>query len=172
MKKDKVRLTVNGRSYEFLSGRDFEPGDTLSKLLRERLGLTGVRVSCEQGACGACTILMDGKSVLSCMTLVIEADGSEILTIEGLNGKDSVVYAFVNTYGPGEGTAMQCGFCTPGFVLETHALLNENPNPSDEEITEALSGHICRCGCYHGIHTAVKKAADHICSCEGGEQNE
>lgn len=169
MKKETINLTVNGRQYVFSVGKDFEPGDTLSKLLRERLGLTGVRVSCEQGACGACTVLLNGKSALSCMTLVLDIDGCEVMTIEGLNGQDPVVDAFVNTYGPGEGTAMQCGFCTPGFIMEAHSLLNENPDPTDEEITEALSGHICRCGCYHGIHTAVKKAADHICTCEGGE---
>lgn len=169
MKKDTIRLKVNGRQYVFLSGKDFEPGDTLSKLLRERLGLTGVRVSCEQGACGACTVLIDGKSALSCMTLALDSDGCEVTTIEGLNGSDPVVDAFVNTYGPGEGTAMQCGFCTPGFVMEAHSLLNENPAPTDEEITEALSGHICRCGCYHGIHSAVRRAADHICECEGGD---
>lgn len=170
MKKEKVNLTVNGRQYELFAGKDFEPGDTLSKLLRERLGLTGVRVSCEQGACGACTILLNGRSALSCMLLVADVDGCEVLTIEAFDGTDPVVDAFVNTCGPGEGTAMQCGFCTPGFVLEAHSLLNENPNPTDEEITEALSGHICRCGCYHGIHSAVKKAAEHTCLCEGGEK--
>ena len=170
MKKEKIDLRVNGRQYEFLIGKDFEPGDSLSKLLRERLGLTGVRVSCEQGACGACTVLLNGKSVLSCMTLALDTDGCDVMTIEALDGKDPVVDAFVNTCGPGEGTAMQCGFCTPGFVMEAHSLLNENPAPTDEEITEALSGHICRCGCYHGIHSAVRKASDHICKCEGGER--
>lgn len=165
MNKDVIQMNVNGRAYALKKGRDYEEADTLSKVLREHFGLTGVRVSCEQGACGACTVLINGKSALSCMMLVTDADGCDILTIEGLDGSDPVVDAFVNTYGPGDGTAMQCGFCTPGFVMETHSLLNENPNPTDEEITEALSGHICRCGCYHGIHKAVEKAADHICKC-------
>lgn len=169
MKKESIEIVVNGRQYNLVSGKDFESGDSLSKVLRERLGLTGVRVSCEQGACGACTVLINGKSALSCMTLALDADGCEILTVEGLNGSDPVVDAFVNTYGPGEGTAMQCGFCTPGFVMEAHSLLNENPNPTDDEITEAMSGHICRCGCYHGIHSAVKKAADHVCTCKEKE---
>ena len=160
MNKDVIQMNVNGRAYALKKGRDYEEADTLSKVLREHFGLTGVRVSCEQGACGACTVLINGKSALSCMMLVTDADGCDILTIEGLDGSDPV-----NTYGPGEVTAMQCGFCTPGFVMETHSLLNENPNPTDEEITEALSGHICRCGCYHGIHKAVEKAADHICKC-------
>lgn len=169
MKQDSISMIVNGRKYIFQRGRDFEPSDKLSTVLRERLGLTGVRVSCEEGACGACTVLIDGKSELSCMTLMLDCDGKEIQTIESLNGEDPVVDAFVNTYGPGEGTTMQCGFCTPGFVMETKSLLNENPNPTDDEITDALSGHICRCGCYHGIHEAVKKAADHICTCREGE---
>lgn len=170
MRKEEIVLKVNGRNYQLREDRDYMPSDTLSKVLRERLGLTGVRVSCEQGACGACTVLLNGKSVLSCMMPVTEADDCEIMTIEGLDGSDPVVNAFVNTYGPGEGTAMQCGFCTPGFVMEAHSLLNENPAPSDEEITEALSGHICRCGCYHGIHSAVKKASDHICKCKEEEK--
>lgn len=169
MKKE-ILLKVNGRDYKLKEDKDFLHSDSLSTVLRETLGLTGVRVSCEQGACGACTVLLNGKSVLSCMMLAVEADGCEILTIEGLNGEDPVVDAFVNTCDPGEGTAMQCGFCTPGFVLETHSLLNENPNPTDEEITEAMSGHVCRCGCYHGIHAAVKKAADHVCTCKGGDE--
>lgn len=165
-----ICLKVNGLDYKLNEGIDYKPGDDLATILRERLGLTGVRVSCKQGACGACTVLVDGKSALSCMMLVADMDGCEVTTIEALNGQDPVVDAFVNTCGPGEGTSMQCGFCTPGFVMEAHSLLNENPDPSDEEITEALSGHICRCGCYHGIHSAVRKAADHICSCEGGDE--
>ena len=165
MKQESISMTVNDRKYVLYQGKDFEPSDNLSTVLRECLGLTGVRVSCEQGACGACTVLINGRSELSCMTLALDADGKDIQTIESLNGEDVVVDAFVNTCGPGEGTAMQCGFCTPGFVMETKSLLNENPNPTDEEITEALSGHICRCGCYHGIHSAVRKAADHVCTC-------
>ncbi|MDD3170152.1 MAG: (2Fe-2S)-binding protein [Eubacteriales bacterium] len=154
-----IQFKVNGRDYQFTVGRDLEPQETLSSFLRERLGLTGVKVSCEQGACGACTILLNGESVLSCMMLAVEADGGEIVTIEGLNQEDEVVNSFVEMCEPGFGTAMQCGFCTPGFIMEAHSLLNKNPNPSPDEIKEGLSGHICRCGCYHGIEKAVENAA-------------
>lgn len=162
-----ITLTINGRSYRLEEGKDFEPMETLAHLLRERLGFTGVRVSCQEGACGACTVLMNGKSVLSCMTLAADADGSDITTIEALNGGDPVVKAFAQESDPGYGTAMQCGFCTPGFVLEAKSLLAENPDPTEEEIREGLSGHICRCGCYQGIVHAVQKAA-----CCGGEHHE
>lgn len=169
MEDNLLMLKVNGREYKFQVGIDISPGDSLSTVLREKLGLTGVRVSCEQGACGACTILLDGKSALSCMMLAVSAHGKEIITIEGLNGDDPVVRAFIETSEPGYGTTMQCGFCTPGFVLETHSLLNKNPHPTKTEIKEELSGHICRCGCYHGITHAVEKAGEHICSCKEGE---
>ena len=153
-----IRLTINGQVFRLKEGRDYETRDSLSYVLREKLGFTGVRVSCNQGACGACTILLDGKSVLSCLMLAADADGHEILTIEGLTEDDPVVRAFAEESDPGYGTAMQCGFCTPGFVLETKSLLTENPNPTEDEIREALSGHICRCGCYQGICHAAGKA--------------
>lgn len=155
-------MTVNGREHEFLIGKDIEANCKLSSLLREKLGLTGVKVSCEQGACGACTVLLNGESVLSCMMLAAEADGCEIVTIEGLPQDDEVVDAFVEMSEPGYGTAMQCGFCTPGFIMEAHSLLHKNPNPNAEQIKEELSGHICRCGCYHGIEKAVENAAETI----------
>jgi len=158
-----IRVKVNNRWHEFQVGKDINSSDSLSKVLREKLGLTGVRVSCEQGACGACTVLLNGEAVLSCMMLVVEADGCEIITIEGLDKEDEVVDAFINLSEPGYGTAMQCGFCTPGFVLETHSLLNKNPNPSLAEIREGLSGHICRCGCYPGIAKAALNAAEKRC---------
>jgi len=157
-----IRLNVNGRWYKFKIGQDIQPADTLSLLLREKLGLTGVRVSCEQGACGACTVLMNDKAVLSCMMLAVEADGAKITTIEGLKSDDEVVEAFVNECEPGYGTTMQCGFCTPGFIMEAHGLLNKNPHPDMEEIKDGLSGHICRCGCYKGIAHAVERAAEKI----------
>lgn len=154
-----IHLKVNGREYGFCLGKDLEPNEKLSTLLREKLGLAGVRVSCEQGACGACTVLLNGESILSCMMLAVEADGGEILTVEGLEKGDAVVEAFIGECEPGYGTTMQCGFCTPGFVMEAHGLLNKNPSPTEEEIKEGLSGHICRCGCYKGIEHAVGKAA-------------
>lgn len=159
---------VNGRNHDFIVGKDFEAEDSLSKVLRERLGYTGVRVSCEQGACGACTVLLNGESVLSCMMLAIDADGTEITTIEGLPEDDPVIEAFVEMNEPNYGTAMQCGFCTPGFVMETHSLLNKSPNPTKEEIKDGLSGHICRCGCYQGIGRAAELAAEK--KREGGKE--
>jgi aerobic-type carbon monoxide dehydrogenase small subunit (CoxS/CutS family) len=154
-----IELTINGRAYPLREGADYEAGDSLARVLRERLGFTGVRVSCSEGACGACTVLIDGRSALSCMMLAVEADGREITTIEGLEEDDPVVRAFADECDPGYGTALQCGFCTPGFILETKSLLAENPDPDLREIKEALSGHLCRCGCYAGIAHAVQKAA-------------
>jgi len=154
-----IILKVNGKEHEFELGKDLSESTTLSQLLREKLGYTGLKISCDEGACGACTILMDGASVLSCMILAVEAQGHELLTIEGLPKDDSVIEAFANQCEPGYGTALQCGICTPGFVMSTKALLIENPDPTLSEIKQALSGHICRCGCYSGIARAVLNAA-------------
>jgi len=163
-----MTLTINGRAYLLREGRDYEASDTLSDLLREKLGFTGVRVSCREGACGACTVLLDGKSVLSCMMLAIEAGGHHITTIEAFDSTDPVVKAFAEECGQGYGTAMQCGFCTPGFIIETKSLLAEYPDPEREQIRDGLSGHICRCGCYKGIEHAVETAA---CACRAqGEE--
>lgn len=160
----KTRIRVNGTWYEFELERDVQPWHTLSYVLREKLGLTGVKVSCEAGECGACTVLMDGRAILSCMTLAVEADGHDILTIEGLRKGDPVVEAFAEQCEPGYGTALQCGYCTPGFVIAAKALLNENPKPTVEEIKEALSGNLCRCGCYPAIIRAVLRAAEKMSS--------
>lgn len=154
-----VRLTVNGRLHELQVGRDLPCTMTLAAFLREKLGYTGLKVSCDEGACGACTVLLDGKAVLSCMMLAVEADGHEVLTIEGLPADDPVILAFAEQSEPGYGTALQCGYCTPGFVMTARALLNENPSPSLAEVKEALSGNICRCGCYAGIAQAVLNAS-------------
>ena len=157
-----VRITVNDQCHELLVGRDFEPGATLAWLLRERLGLIGLKLSCDEGACGACTVIMDGKAVLSCMVLAVEADGRRVTTIEGLPSDHPVIEAFVEQSEPGYGTAMQCGYCTPGFVMAAVALLDEKPRPSAAEVREGLSGNICRCGCYAGIERAVLHAADKL----------
>jgi carbon-monoxide dehydrogenase small subunit len=157
-----IEFAVNGQAYRFKIGKDIEPTDRLVDVLRGKLGLTGVRYSCGEGACGACTVLLDGKSVLSCMMFAADAEGHEITTIEAFDKNDPVPACFINLAEPGYGTAMQCGFCTPGFVLEASALLSENPRPTEDEIKEALSGHICRCGCYHGILKAVKNGAEII----------
>ena len=156
---DKIRIRVNGILHEFEVGVDVQPSETLSHLLKEKLGFTGLKVACDEGACGACTVLMDGAAVLSCMALAVEADGHEITTVEGLGKDDPVVRAFVEQSEPGYGTAMQCGYCTPGFVMAAKGLLNENPNPTLDEIKDGLSGNLCRCGCYPAIAQAVVHAA-------------
>lgn len=156
----KIRIRVNATWYEFEVGHDIQPWDTLAYVLREKLGLTGLKIACNEGACGACTVIMDGRAVLSCMTLAVEADGHDILTIEGLEEDDPLVEAFAGQCEPGYGTALQCGYCTSGFVMAAKALLKENPNPTVDEIREALSGNICRCGCYPAIVRAVLHAAE------------
>jgi len=157
-----VDVTINGRQYAFEPGRDLTPTMTLAYLLRDKLGFTGLKVSCDEGACGGCTVLMDGKAVLSCMVLAVETHGHEILTIEGLPKDDPIINAFAQQSEPGYGTALQCGYCTPGFVMASRALLNENPRPTLAEVKEALSGNICRCGCYAGIAQAVLHASEKI----------
>lgn len=157
-----INITINGRVHTFHPGREIEATMTLSHLLRERVGLTGLKVSCDEGACGGCTVLMDGRAVLSCMILAVEAGGHEIETIEGLPPDDPVVEAFAEQCEPGHGTALQCGYCTPGFVMASVALLRENPTPTLDEIKEALSGNLCRCGCYAGIAQAVLHASQKI----------
>lgn len=155
----KTALRINGVLHEFEIGRDIGPSDTLSYLLREKLGLTGVKIACDQGACGACTVLMDGIAVLSCMKLAVDAHGHDILTVEGLPEDDPLVEAFAEQAEPGYGTAIQCGYCTPGFVMTSKAFLQENTSPTIEEIRLALSGNLCRCGCYEAITRAVQRAA-------------
>ena len=157
-----IRLKVNGVWHKFYIGHDIEEADTLSYLLREKLGLSGLKIACDDGACGACTVILNGETVLSCMTLAVDADGQDILTIEGLPKDDPVITAFAEQSEPGYGTAMQCGYCTPGFVMTVKAFLNENPDPTAQEIKDALSGNICRCGCYAGIAKSVEHAAEKI----------
>jgi aerobic carbon-monoxide dehydrogenase small subunit len=156
----KITLCINGKKQEFKIGRDVEATETLSYLLRERLGYTGLKVACDEGGCGACTVILDGEAILSCMTLAVEADGHDILTIEGLAHDDPVIEAFAEQNEPGYGTALQCGFCTPGFVMTSKALLMHNPHPTLDEVKEALAGNLCRCGCYAAIGQAVLKAAE------------
>ena len=157
-----IHLTVNGRMHELVADKDLPCTMTLAAFLRERLGYTGLKVSCDEGACGACTVLLDGRAVLSCMMLAVEADGHEVLTIEGLPADDPVIQAFAEQSEPGYGTALQCGYCTPGFVMTARALLDVNPSPTLQEVKEALSGNICRCGCYAGIAQAVMNASRRI----------
>lgn len=156
-----LRLTVNGRLHDLeIGGRpgQVDPGDTLAHTLRENLGLIGTKVSCDNGACGACTVLMDGKAVLSCMTLTVECDGADITTIEGLTDPktgrlDRLQQAFIDH------TAFQCGFCTPGMIMAAKALLNENPVPNEAQVKEALSGNFCRCISHYQVVKAVMAAS-------------
>lgn len=147
----KVSLTINGRRLAV----EAEPHESLNYLLRERLGLTGTKRGCDSGGCGSCTVLLDGKAVYSCMTYAMQAAGKEVVTIEGLQGEKELApiqRAFVEEGG------LQCGFCTPGFVMSSYALLLANPDPTDSQIRDALIGNICRCTGYVKILKSVKAA--------------
>jgi carbon-monoxide dehydrogenase small subunit len=147
-----VSITVNGAEHVL----DVEPRDLLVYVLRERLGLTGTNVGCDTSSCGACTVLLDGESVKSCTLLGVQVDGHEITTIEGLatNGTMHPVQdAFHEQHG------LQCGYCTPGFIMAAVSLLEETPKPTEEEIRHALEGNLCRCTGYHNIVRAVQTAA-------------
>lgn len=159
MAKDIITFIVNGKEQKFILNHDIRPNDTLAYVLREKLGLTSAKVECNEGVCGACTVNMDDKAILSCMTLAVECDGHEILTLEGLDDNHPLIKCFALQHEPCEGTALQCGICTPGFIMTARAFLLENPDPTEEEIKEALAGNVCRCGAYTGIIKAVKKAA-------------
>jgi carbon-monoxide dehydrogenase small subunit len=147
-----VTVCVDGRPRTGLA----EPRLLLSDFLRHELGLTGVHVGCEQGGCGACTVLLDGRLALSCLTLAVQADGSRIDTAEGL-GRDGELHAIQRAFQACHG--LQCGFCTPGMLLTTQALLEQAPDPSDGEIRDHLSGNVCRCTGYTGIVASVREAA-------------
>jgi len=147
-----VSITVNGAEHVL----ELEPRELLVYVLRERLGLTGTNVGCDTSSCGACTVLLDGESVKSCTLLGVQVDGHEITTIEGLatNGTmHPVQEAFHKEHG------LQCGYCTPGFIMAAVSLLDETPNPTEEEIRHALEGNLCRCTGYHNIVRAVQAAA-------------
>ena len=151
-KKRVVSSTINGQSVEFLC----EPRQTLLEVLRDVLGLTGTKEGCSNGNCGACTVLMNGRPVTSCLVLAVEAEGATLQTIEGVacNGHlDAVQKAFL------EGAALQCGICTPGFIMQTEVLLAENPKPTEDDIRFYLAGNLCRCTGYDKIVRAVQTAA-------------
>lgn len=147
-----LKLTVNGEYYELA----IRPGTTLAELLRNELGLVGAKVACSSGACGACTVLLDGKAVKSCLILAPQANGKSVITIEGLEdgGKlHPIQECFIRNQG------FQCGYCTSGMILAAKALLDEKPDPSEQEIREAITGHICRCGTYPNIVSSILDAA-------------
>ncbi len=158
----KIELTVNGENRKV----DVKPHTRLLDLLREDLGLTGTKEGCGKGECGACTVIMNDKVVTSCLVLAVQADGAEILTVEGLTQEDKlhpIQESFI------EKGAVQCGFCIPGMIMSSKNLLDVNKNPTDEDIKRALSGNICRCTGYVKIIDAVKSAAHKMRS--GGEAN-
>ena len=145
-----IQLTVDGRRYEIPVNDD----ELLLDVLRDKIGAYSVREGCGVGACGACTVLVDGTSVSSCLARAVRYDGAELTTADGLPDDDAVLSAFV------ESQAMQCGYCIPGFVLMAHELLAENPQPDREQIAAHLEGNICRCGTYREICRAVEVAAE------------
>jgi aerobic-type carbon monoxide dehydrogenase small subunit (CoxS/CutS family) len=148
-----VELTVNGEKRVGVA----EPRMLLTDFLRHGLGLTGTHVGCEQGVCGACTVLIDGRPARSCLAFAVQVEGAQIDTVEGMarpGELSDVQQAYRAEHG------LQCGFCTPGFLTSTEALLQENPDPTEEEIREYLSGNVCRCTGYQGIVAAVRRAAD------------
>lgn len=155
-----LRLTVNGQVHQLTTGSApaaVDPAHTLAHTLRETLGLTGTKVSCDRGACGCCTVLLDGEAVLSCLLLTVDCDGKSVTTIEGLadpeTGElDPLQQAFIDH------TAFQCGFCTPGILLSAKALLDRNPSPSEEAVKESLSGNYCRCITHYHVLEAVNDA--------------
>ena len=134
------------------------PRLTLADFLRDRCGLTGTHLGCEHGVCGACTVLLDGDAVRSCLVFAVQADGHEVTTIEGLGGADGDLSPIQQAFRDHHG--LQCGFCTPGFVVTAEAFLRDNPDPTDDEIREAVSGNLCRCTGYQGILAALRAAAD------------
>ena len=153
--KTNIKLEVNGKQHELMIGKDITSSDTLSETLRNKLGLLGTKLSCDRGACGACTVILNGKAVLSCTMLTVECEGACITTIEGLEDPktgelDPLQQSFIDH------TAFQCGFCTPGIIMTVKALLEENPKPKEDEIKQALSGNFCRCISHYEVLEAVK----------------
>jgi carbon-monoxide dehydrogenase small subunit len=152
--KRTIRLTVNGRERDGVA----EPRKLLVDFIREDLGLTGTHVGCEHGVCGACTILLDGEPVRSCLMFAVQAAGREILTVEGLAPNPQELHPIQEAFWECHG--LQCGFCTPGFLLTIKAYLEEHPNPSEGEVREALAGNLCRCTGYQNIVKATLRAAE------------
>ena len=149
-----IELQVNGRT----TRSTVPPRLTLADYLRERCGLTGTHLGCEHGVCGACSVLLDGEAVRACLVFAVQADGREVTTIEGLGGPDGGLSPLQAAFRDHHG--LQCGFCTPGFVVSATALLRDIPDPTDDQIREGLSGNLCRCTGYQGILAAVRAAAD------------
>ena len=154
--KRTVSLTVNGKRYE----KDVEVRVTLADFIRHYLGLTGTHLGCEHGVCGACTILLDGRSARSCLMLAVQADGHEILTVEGIAPNDTELHPLQEAFRDNHG--LQCGFCTPGMLTTLLEFLRDNPNPTEQEVRIAISGNLCRCTGYQGIVNAALDAAKRL----------
>jgi carbon-monoxide dehydrogenase small subunit len=148
-----VTMNVNGT----VQARSVEPRRTLADFLREDCGLTGTHLGCEHGVCGACTVLVDGEAVRACLVFAVQAEGADVTTVEGLSGANGELSAVQRAMSQAHG--LQCGFCTPGFVVSITAFLREHPQPTDEEVRDGLSGNLCRCTGYQGIINAVHLAA-------------
>lgn len=145
-----IKLTVNGQEYKI----QVEPEWTLHTLIHDKLGLTGTKLMCDRGACGSCTVILNGRPILSCMTLAVECDGMHIETVEGIAAaRHPLIEEYVKHH------CMQCGYCTPGFVVTAKALLDRNPDPTEGEVREALGGNLCRCGTYPQHPKAILEAA-------------
>jgi carbon-monoxide dehydrogenase small subunit len=153
MPKQLLSLTVNGEPHELM----VDPRDTLLRAIRDHLGLTGTKEGCGEGECGSCTVLLNGKPVCSCIMLALDAEGSQVTTIEGI-AEDGKLHPLQETFV--EHGAIQCGFCTPGMILSAKALLDENPDPTDDEIRAAIVGNLCRCTGYTHIVNAIRAAAE------------
>jgi aerobic carbon-monoxide dehydrogenase small subunit len=151
-----ARLRINGRTHE----HEVEPRLLLVHFIRERAGLTGTHVGCDTGNCGACTVLLDGRAIKSCMLLAIQAEESEVTTIEGLTADDNALHPIQQAFV--DGFAAQCGYCTPGMILSATALLSANPSPTEQEIRQGLEGNLCMCTGYQQIVDAVALAADRL----------
>jgi aerobic-type carbon monoxide dehydrogenase small subunit (CoxS/CutS family) len=156
----RIRVEINGRPYE----GEVEPRTLLSDFIRHGTGLTGTKVGCEQGVCGACTVQLDGEPVRSCLMLAVQADGRSLRTVEGL-APDGRLHPLQRAFQ--EAHALQCGFCTPGFLMSAEAFLREHPDAGEEDVREALAGNLCRCTGYLGIIEAVERAAREMR--EGGQ---
>lgn len=152
--KSKINLVVNDKPYELLIGKEIFPTDTLAETLRNNFGLLGTKISCDRGACGACTVILNDKIALSCTVLTVECDGMRVATIEGLEDPKTgelhpLQQAFIDR------TAFQCGFCTPGIIMTVKDLLDKNPKPTEDEVKQALSGNYCRCISHYEVLETV-----------------
>jgi carbon-monoxide dehydrogenase small subunit len=156
MAKMHMKMTVNGAEVEALA----EPRTLLIHFIREQLDLTGSHIGCDTSHCGACTVDLDGKSVKSCTVFVAQANGASITTIEGIAGADGTLHALQDAFREHHG--LQCGFCTPGMIVRAYRLLEENPDPSEEDIRYGISGNLCRCTGYQNIVKAIRAAADRL----------